>query len=51
MDLLYDNGIPVVSLIGKAGSGKTLCAIASGLEQVIGQDPKYNRLKLLYKIT
>jgi PhoH-like ATPase len=44
MDLLYDNDIPVVSLIGKAGSGKTLCAIASGLEQVIGQDPKYNRL-------
>jgi len=44
MDLLYDSDIPVVSLIGKAGSGKTLCAIASGLEQVIGQDPKYNRL-------
>jgi PhoH-like ATPase len=44
MDLLYDNDVPVVSLIGKAGSGKTLCAIASGLEQVIGQDPKYNRL-------
>ena len=44
MDLLYDSDIPVVSLIGKAGSGKTLCAIAAGLEQVIGQDPKYNRL-------
>jgi PhoH-like ATPase len=44
MDLLYDNNIPVVSLIGKAGSGKTLCAIAAGLEQVIGADPQYNRL-------
>ena len=44
MDLLYDNNVPVVSLIGKAGSGKTLCAIAAGLEQVIGQDPTYNRL-------
>ena len=44
MDLLYDNNVPVISLIGKAGSGKTLCAIASGLEQVIGPDPKYNRL-------
>ena len=44
MDLLYNSEIPVVSLIGKAGSGKTLCAIAAGLEQVIGVDPQYNRL-------
>ena len=44
MDLLYNSEIPVVSLIGKAGSGKTLCAIAAGLEQVIGADPQYNRL-------
>jgi PhoH-like ATPase len=44
MDLLYDNETPVISLIGKAGSGKTLCAIAAGLEQVIGADPQYNRL-------
>ncbi len=44
MELLYDENVPVISLIGKAGSGKTLCAIAAGLEQVMGQDPKYNRL-------
>ena len=44
MDLLLDPDLPVVSLIGKAGSGKTLCAIAAGLEQVMGQDPCYNRL-------
>jgi len=44
MDLLLDPDLPVISLIGKAGSGKTLCAIAAGLEQVMGQDPKYNRL-------
>jgi PhoH-like ATPase len=44
MDLLLDPDLPVVSLIGKAGSGKTLCAIAAGLEQVMGEDPKYNRL-------
>ena len=30
MDLLYDENVPVISLIGKAGSGKTLCAIAAG---------------------
>ena len=33
LDLLMDPTIPVVSLVGKAGSGKTLLALASGLEQ------------------
>jgi len=33
LDLLMDPNIPVVSLVGKAGSGKTLLALASGLEQ------------------
>ena len=36
MDLLMDNDIPFVSLIGRAGSGKTLMAMAAGLEQVLG---------------
>ena len=44
MDLLLDPDLPVVSLIGKAGSGKTLCAISAGLEQVMGEEPQYNRL-------
>ncbi|MBP6062696.1 MAG: PhoH family protein [Fusobacteriaceae bacterium] len=35
MDLLMDPNVKVVSLVGKAGTGKTLLAIASGLEQVI----------------
>ena len=35
LDLLMDPAIQVVSLIGKAGSGKTLIAIAAGLEQVL----------------
>tara|TARA_R100001129_G_scaffold178323_1_gene153991 strand:+ start:2094 stop:3449 length:1356 start_codon:yes stop_codon:yes gene_type:complete len=35
LDLLMDPTIQVVSLIGKAGSGKTLIAIAAGLEQVL----------------
>ena len=38
MDLLLDPDIPVVSLIGKAGSGKTLCAIAAGLQQTMSSD-------------
>jgi len=33
MELLMDPNIPVVSLVGKAGSGKTLLALAAGLEQ------------------
>ena len=35
LDLLMDPSIPVVTLVGKAGSGKTLCAIAAGLDQVV----------------
>jgi len=42
LDLLMDPEIQVVSLVGKAGSGKTLIAIAAGLEQVVSQlDAKY----------
>lgn len=35
IDLLMNPEIKVVSLVGKAGCGKTLIAIAAGLEQVI----------------
>lgn len=35
-DLLFNEGINFVSLIGRAGSGKTLLAIAAGLEQTVG---------------
>ena len=45
MDLLMDPDIKIVSLIGRAGSGKTLCAIASGLQQTLGHaDNHYDRL-------
>ena len=44
LDLLLDSEISIVSLIGKAGSGKTLCAIAAGLQQVMNNDSEYNRL-------
>ena len=39
LDLLMDQNIQVVSLIGKAGSGKTLCALAAGLQQVLEPRP------------
>jgi len=35
LDLLMDPTVQIVSLIGKAGSGKTLLAIAAGLQQVV----------------
>ena len=35
LDLLLDPKVPVVTLVGKAGSGKTLLAIAAGLTQVV----------------
>ena len=48
LDLLIDPDIPFVSLIGKAGSGKTLLAIAAGISQVI-DDPFAKGKKSNYK--
>jgi PhoH-like ATPase len=35
LNALLDPNIPIITLVGKAGCGKTLLAIASGLEQVL----------------
>ena len=44
-DLLFDETVPFVSLIGRAGSGKTLMAIAAGMEQTLGMHGnKYRKL-------
>jgi len=43
LDLLKDCDVPVVTLVGKAGSGKTLLAIAAGLQQIM-ETGKYKRL-------
>tara|TARA_R100001510_G_C7636138_1_gene194269 strand:+ start:129 stop:1484 length:1356 start_codon:yes stop_codon:yes gene_type:complete len=45
IDLLMDPEVQVVSLIGKAGSGKTLIAIAAGLEQVVNNKKVKDKLK------
>ena len=37
MDALMDPKVQIVTAIGKAGSGKTSCAIAAGLEQTIDE--------------
>jgi len=45
MDALMDPSIPLVSLVGKAGTGKTICAISAGLQQVMERSTRvYNRL-------
>lgn len=43
LDLLLDDSVHLVTLVGKAGTGKTLLAIAAGLRKVI-DDGAYARL-------
>lgn len=43
MDLLLDDRIPVVTIDGMAGTGKTLLAMACGLRRVV-DDKRYRRL-------
>ncbi len=43
LDLLLDDSVQVVTLLGKAGTGKTLLAIAAGLQQVV-DDERYHKL-------
>jgi len=43
LDLLLDPEVPIVTLMGKAGTGKTLLALAVGL-QMIMDDSAYSRL-------
>jgi|TARA_R110000824_G_scaffold49483_8_gene138810 PhoH-like ATPase len=42
-DLLLDPEVPIITLVGKAGCGKTLLAIAAGLEQVL-EEERYKKL-------
>jgi len=51
LDLLLDPEVPLVSLEGAAGTGKTMLAVAAGLEQTFetsraGQ-PRYSRMTIL----
>lgn len=44
-DLLMNPEIPLVTLVGRAGSGKTLMAVAAGLEQVFGiEKGRYDKI-------
>lgn len=53
LEYLFDPDIEVVSLAGRAGTGKTLLAVASGIEQVLeglkgSHDKVYNKV-LVYR--
>ncbi len=50
LELLLDDSIPVVSLVGRAGTGKTLLALAVGLEKVLEQRT-YSRLLVTRPVT
>ena len=43
LDLLLDDSIQLVTLVGKAGTGKTLLALAAGLQKVTEED-RYQRV-------
>jgi PhoH-like ATPase len=43
LDALLDDDIKLVTLLGKAGTGKTLLAVAVGLHKVLKED-RYNKL-------
>jgi len=43
LNLLLDDSVSLVTLVGKAGTGKTLMALASGLKKVL-EEKKYDRV-------
>lgn len=47
VDMLCDPKIPLVTLIGKAGTGKSIAALAAALEMV-GEKKEYNKL-IIYR--
>lgn len=44
LNLLLDPNVPVVTLVGKAGCGKTLLALAAGLEQTLNPESAYKKV-------
>ena len=47
LDLLGDRSLPIVALTGHAGTGKSILALAAGLEQCFSPHRAYDRLMIL----
>lgn len=47
LNLLLDPEVPVVAMSGAAGTGKTILAIAAGLEQTFERGNRYSRMTIL----
>jgi PhoH-like ATPase len=47
LELLLDPELPVVALAGKAGTGKTILALAAALEQTFERNAIYDRVMIL----
>ncbi len=47
LELLTDKALPIVALTGHAGTGKSILALAAGLQQVFSQRHTYDRLMIL----
>lgn len=49
LDLLYDEDIKLLTLVGPAGTGKTVIALAAALDQLktLGSTPRYNKLLVM----
>lgn len=46
-ELLLDDSLPIVSLVGKAGSGKTLLALSAALHKTFDHDSQYDKILVL----
>ena len=44
LDLLLDDEIRLVTLLGSAGTGKTLLAVAAGMSKVFGDESRYEKM-------
>jgi PhoH-like ATPase len=51
MQLLMDPDVKMVTLTGRAGSGKTLLSIAAALDQVLGEEPEYSKVVISRSLT
>lgn len=50
LNLLFDHSIPVVTLVGRSGTGKTLLALAAALQMIEKEPERYRKVIVLKPI-